>query len=584
MNMFMNSKIIIDDDLKKSVNNIKKRFKKAFEHRQKWDNLWLDCYRYTMPNEADLFYKSSDNSDVNNNYNLYDSTAMEAVENLSANMLSQITPAWSNWFSLSIADNSALDNMPLNEKTDIELQILNNEKIIQSHFNKSNFYIELHQCYIDLITVGTACLLFEENKIGEESAFKFTSIPMSEIALEENFNGKLDTIFRRSAISVKNLIDKFTDISLSDELKKFVDNNPNHKVNIIECVYPNDNEFGTNGYKYISFVDDEFNTFSKDDNPIVLKQGLFPVNPFICFRWLKTSGEIYGRSPVMKALPDIKTANKVVELILKNASIAVSGIWQAEDDGVINLDNIKLSPGTIIPKAVGSAGLSPLQTSCDFDVSQLVLNDLRNNIKKCLLADNILAMQNNNKMTATEINERVFEMDKVLGATFGRLQFELLNPIIKRAVQILKRRGEIDDISIDGFNVSVSYSSPIAKAEKKREAANIIAWIQSISNLGNDAIDYVDKKAVVKLLNDLLGIPDNLIVKDNDVISNDVSDDINKCLDDILNQNNNEINEQLENNLSNEIVNNDISENNSNNDEQINNKNDEDKNDEQNVE
>ena len=183
-----------------------------------------------------------------------------------------------------------------------------------------------------------------------------------------------------------------------------------------------------------------------------------------------------------------------------------------------------------------------------------------------MLADNILAMQNNNKMTATEINERVFEMDKVLGATFGRLQFELLNPIIKRAVQILKRRGEIDDIAIDGFNVSVSYSSPIAKAEKKRE------------------IDYVDKKAVVKLLNDLLGIPDNLIVKDNDVISNDVSDDINKCLDDILNQNNNEINEQLENNLSNEIVNNDISENNSNNDEQINNKNDEVKNDEQNVE
>jgi len=28
----------------------------------------------------------------------------------------------------------------------------------------------------------------------------------------------------------------------------------------------------------------------------------------------------------MKALPDIKTANKVVELILKNASIAVTGI------------------------------------------------------------------------------------------------------------------------------------------------------------------------------------------------------------------------------------------------------------------
>jgi hypothetical protein len=78
----------------------------------------------------------------------------------------------------------------------------------------------------------------------------------------------------------------------------------------------------------------------------VLSEGRFLHSPFINFRWLKAPGEIYGRSPVMKALPDIKTANKVVELILKNASIAVTGIWQADDDGVLNPANIKLVPGT----------------------------------------------------------------------------------------------------------------------------------------------------------------------------------------------------------------------------------------------
>ena len=76
---------------------------------------------------------------------------------------------------------------------------------------------------------------------------------------------------------------------------------------------------------------------------------------------MKAPGEGYGRSPVMKALPDIKTANKVVELVLKNASIAVTGIWQADDDGVLNPAAVKLVPGAIIPKAVGSAGLAPLQ-------------------------------------------------------------------------------------------------------------------------------------------------------------------------------------------------------------------------------
>ena len=100
-----------------------------------------------------------------------------------------------------------------------------------------------------------------------------------------------------------------------------------------------------------------------------LATGHSTCSPFISFRWLKGAGEIYGRSPVMTALPDIKTVNKVVELVLKNASISVTGIWQADDDGVLNPANIQLVPGSIIPKAVGSAGLTPLQAPGRFDVS-----------------------------------------------------------------------------------------------------------------------------------------------------------------------------------------------------------------------
>jgi hypothetical protein len=91
----------------------------------------------------------------------------------------------------------------------------------------------------------------------------------------------------------------------------------------------------------------------------------------------------------MKALPDIRTANKVVELVLKNASIAVTGIWQADDDGVLNPATIRLVPGTIIPKAVGSSGLTPLAAPGRFDVSQIVLDDLRARIRHALLADRL---------------------------------------------------------------------------------------------------------------------------------------------------------------------------------------------------
>ena len=39
---------------------------------------------------------------------------------------------------------------------------------MQYHFDRSNFAVEVHQCFLDLVTVGTACLLFEEEKIGGE--------------------------------------------------------------------------------------------------------------------------------------------------------------------------------------------------------------------------------------------------------------------------------------------------------------------------------------------------------------------------------------------------------------------------------
>ena len=96
-------------------------------------------------------------------------------------------------------------------------------------------------------------------------------------------------------------------------------------------------------------------------------------NPYIVYRWSKCAGEVYGRGPLQLALPAIKTSNLVIELILENAQMSISGMYQVEDDGVINVDNIALIPGTVIPKAAGSTGLQPISPAGNFNVSDLVL-------------------------------------------------------------------------------------------------------------------------------------------------------------------------------------------------------------------
>lgn len=212
----------------------------------------------------------------------------------------------------------------------------------------------------------------------------------------------------------------------------------------------------------------------------------------------------------MKSLPDIKTANKVVELILKNASIAVTGIWQADDDGVLNPANIKLVPGTIIPKAVGSAGLKPLEMPGNFDVSQLVLEDLRTRIKNALLVDKLAALDGRN-MTATEVLERSGEVTRILGATYGRLQSELLMPLLKRCYSILRRRGEIPDLDLDGRIVGVRYTSPIAQAQNSRDVQRLLSWVAQALSINGGLSTMIDSEQVMKYAADKLGIPEHFI-------------------------------------------------------------------------
>lgn len=255
--------------------------------------------------------------------------------------------------------------------------------------------------------------------------------------------------------------------------------------------------------------------------PLILSEGLFEQSPFLTFRWMKGTSELYGRSPVMTALPDIKTANKVVELVLKNASIAATGIWLAEDDGVLNPANIRLAPGSIIPKAVGSAGLTPLQAPGRFDVSELVLSDLRARIRHTLLADR-LAPVNDRRMTATEVLERSAEMTRLLGAIYGRLQTELLTPLLQRSLAILRRRGEVPAVALDGTIAEILYRSPLARIQAREEVRNVILWLETIAKIGGDPRQFADLGETASWLAETLGVPNSLVLRQTFGIEGDL--------------------------------------------------------------
>ncbi len=476
----------------RDIERIMRHYDAAKDVRAEWEGLWEECYDYALPGRGN-FLGNKQNGKARTNH-LYDATAMDAADQLAASLLGNLTPSWSQWFGLKpgpdLSPSEADALAPVLEQA---------SKTIQAHFDRSNFAVEIHQCYLDLAVGGTASLAFEEAEPGGFSAFKFSAIPLRHIVLEEGESGYLESAYRTIPITLDQLTQRYPYAQIPVDVLKAAAQDPQTKFNVLEAVTPRDLV-----YDYVAAL------LPTGGEPVFLHGGTFEQSPIISFRWLKSPGEIYGRSPVMKALPDIKTANKVVELILKNASIAVTGIWQADDDGVLNPANIELTPGSIIPKAIGSKGLQPLEMPGRFDVSQLILDGLHANIRHALLTDKLQPIAGA-RMTATEVLERSAEMSMLLGATYGRLQSELLTPLIKRAFAILRRRGEVPDISLDGRLVVVDYRSPLARSQGQRNVQNTLSWITSVLSMGPEAAMSVDLNAAARFLGEALAVPSDLI-------------------------------------------------------------------------
>ncbi len=476
------------------IERIRERYRQARARRQPWEGLWRDCYELVLPRRNPFRAEGAGADQAADR--LFDGTAPDAAEQLAASLLAQLTPPWSRWIGLAPGPDLS------EAERDRAAPVLERmAETLHAHLDRSNFAVEIHQCYLDLVIGGTACLMVEEGSPGAASALRFTAVPLSEAVLEEGGQGRLDVTLRRAELTLAQIRGRFPDAALPDTVARQAQADAQARFGLLESVAP---DGSTGGYRYTALLD------ADGAEATLLASGRFADPPFISFRWLKAPGESYGRSPVMKALPDIKTANKVVELVLKNASIAVTGIWQADDDGVLNPATVRLQPGTIIPKAVGSHGLTPLEAPGKFDVSELVLEDLRRRIRHALLADQLAEVETP-RMTATEVLERSTQMSRLLGATYGRLQSELLTPLALRMLAILRRRGEVPDLPVDGRLVVWQHRSPLAQAQARRDVQTVLHWIEHAAAMGEPALAAIDLAAATRWLGERYGVPAELI-------------------------------------------------------------------------
>jgi hypothetical protein len=481
---------------KMSVENVIKRASLAAAKKDEWRTIYQECYEYALPQRN--LYDGNYEGGVPGQKKMqkvYDSTAIHSTQRFANRIQSSLFPPYRAWCRLQ-----AGNGIPMQRRAEVQTVLdFYNERMFNI-LRQTNFDLSMSEFLLDL-AVGTAIMLIQPGD--EKAPIRFTAVPQYLVSLEEGPHGTVDNVYRKMKMKGDAISLQWPDANISPVLQQQIDRKPTDDVELLEATVFNKD---TGSYCYYVI---------HEKLKIMLVYREMKVSPWIVTRYMKVAGEVYGRGPLITAMPDVKTLNKTLELVLKNASLAVSGVYTAADDGVINPQNVKIQPGAIIPVARNGGpqgpSLTPLPKSADFNVAQLVINDMRMNIKKMLL-DDTLPPDNMSARSATEVVQRRNELAQNLGAAFGRLITEAMVPIVSRILFIMDQRGDIDlPLKINGEEVKIVPISPLAQAQNMEELNDVMQFVQIVAGMGPEAMMTIKKDEIIDFVAERLGVPGKLL-------------------------------------------------------------------------
>ena len=464
------------------------RINKGRQNKQLWDSHLRECYRYSMPERQtiDEFSKGQKKRQY-----VFDSTAVQALEDYASRMESQLVPSWRKWFKLE-----AGTQIPDEQKQQVEEYLDQATDILFDNINYSNFNSQVKEAFLDL-GVSTGAIIVEQGD-GIDSFVNFRSVTLSDLILERSSRGIPETVWRDITVQAGDIKDIWPKAELTQELERKIEDDPSQDVKFIEGVAQRQE----GGYVSMLIYEEE-----KE----VLFEELLDMSPWIVFRESTISGEVYGRGRVMKALPDIKTLNKMVEDHLRAASFTANPIYTATDDGVINPYSVRLKPGTVMP--VGSNDnsnptLRPLPIAGDYSVLQYDIASLQDTIRKAMLSKPFGNIEDTPVRSATEMSIRNADLQSSSGSAAGRLQTELLERLISNIVDILMKAGKIVPMKIDGKEVTIKFTSPMARQQDSDEIATVIQTMEMMQFLPPEIVQQKLKvEEVPHYLVDKMGLP-----------------------------------------------------------------------------
>lgn len=439
---------------------ILRRFSLAEQERQRLEPIFDDAIRLTMPTRK----RFNVTDPMDSAEDIFDETGANAVAEFVSRMQAGLFPPFTDFVKLEAS--SLID--PRDRKS-INADLDQIQEYVFEEIWASNFAQESAETLNDLC-MSTGLLQVES---GTTTSIRNKAVPITDFYLERGGDDSLCGIFRKRTMKASELEKMYP--QMRDDAPKTagsIKNESDKDLTVIEYV------------KRDTFASVEKSTHYvvvKENNEIIQKRDFSGrgSTPLIPYRWSTAAGETWGRGPLLNALGAIRTTNLTVELVLENAAMSIVGIYQTDNEGTINADNVQLLPGTILSKEIGTNGLEPVNMATgNFNMRDIVLADQRMNIKRALYND-MLSDPNKTPATATEVAERMADLAHRTSAGFARVFYEMIVPYMWRVLYILEQRGDIELPVKDGRAISFRAVSPLAQAQQGRDLQRLMQDFQT---------------------------------------------------------------------------------------------------------
>ena len=492
------------------IEDIKERLQEMKTIRAKFEPSWTEVQQYIAPS----IYSWSDRDAIPETPKRFASTPCKYMKTLVSGIVGYSVSPSLKWFSLSLQDQKVLSS-----GYKVKDWLEQCDETMVAEFNRSNLYKSVSGFIEDAMVLGHGVMLIDEDT--ENGKLRFTHQRASEIYLDVDAHGKIDTVFREYRMNLRQIVQQFGEEALCEKMRDDYKDpkKRSQRYGLLFCVYPRE--------EYNEELDDAKNkpyaaVYIDLENNHILSESGYNEFPYAVYEFKQIPGYAYSESLSKDALPDVKFLNIAKETSLKIAQTSAEPPMKASS----HLKQISVVPRGLTLVEKPDDVLEPIKTGDNYPITLEVIQQIEQTVKDWFNVDFFLMLerQENKQMTATEVMERQGEKAAILADLIVSLN-EALEQIIKRSFNILLRDGRISDIPEAIQNnraaIKIEYDGPLAQAQKKYYSTGTIQQaVQAagmVMQIFPESGDYVDSDILIKKTMENTGMPEDVIREDRDV-------------------------------------------------------------------